>query len=82
VPRNGYSRRLYVGTFASGAETVIIDRDTAGWGYFGENMESLIADEADKENMLECCAKCVPAYYKGVSEFADSSHMTFPACVG
>jgi len=52
---------------------VLIDWDTTGWGYFGEDMASLIADEADVEHMVEYYHSCVPAYYRGFSEYADLS---------
>jgi len=52
-----------------------------GWGYFDEDLASLIADEAGVENMVEYYQKCVPAYYKGFSEYADISHVTAENCV-
>jgi len=61
--------------FYSENEIVLIDWDTAGWGYLGEDIVSLIADEADVDHMVEYYNKCVPAYYKGFSEFADISHV-------
>lgn len=48
---------------------VLIDWDTAGWGYMGEDLASLIADEADIDHMVEYYQRCVPAYYKGFSEY-------------
>jgi thiamine kinase-like enzyme len=54
----------------------LIDWDTSGWGYFGEDMASLLSDEADVEHMVEYYRRCVPAYYKGFSEHADISHIT------
>ncbi len=50
----------------------LIDWDTSGWGYLGEDLASLIADEdeADIDHMVECYQRCVPAYYKGFSEYA------------
>jgi len=54
----------------------LIDWDTAGWGYLGEDMASLIADEADVDYMVEIYQKCVPAYYKGFSEYAVISHVS------
>ena len=54
---------------------VLIDWDTAGWGYLGEDVASLIADEADIEHMVEYYKRCVPAYYRGFSEYADISHI-------
>ncbi len=31
----------------------LIDWDTSGWGYLGEDLASLIADEADIDHMVE-----------------------------
>lgn len=62
--------------FCSDDKIVLIDWDTAGWGYLGEDMASLIADEADVEHMVEYYHKCVPAYYKGFSEYVDVSHIS------
>ncbi|MBO9607079.1 MAG: aminoglycoside phosphotransferase family protein [Paenibacillaceae bacterium] len=62
--------------FRSGDKTILIDWDTAGWGYLGEDMASLIADEADIEHMTEYYRRCIPAYYKGFSEYADISPIT------
>lgn len=50
---------------------VVIDWDTTGWGYLGEDIASLIADEADINHMVEYYQRCVPAYYKGFSEYTD-----------
>ncbi|PZD96648.1 aminoglycoside phosphotransferase family protein [Paenibacillus sambharensis] len=58
----------------------LIDWDTCGWGRLGEDLASLIADEADIDHMVEYYKRCVPAYYKGFSEHADVSHITDP-CV-
>ncbi|MFD2699101.1 phosphotransferase [Paenibacillus shunpengii] len=49
----------------------LIDWDTSGWGYLGEDLASLIADEADIHHMIEYYQRCVPAYYKGFSEYAN-----------
>ncbi|WP_060204526.1 aminoglycoside phosphotransferase family protein [Sporosarcina koreensis] len=54
---------------------VLIDWDTSGWGYVGEDLASLIADEADIDHMVEYYERCVPAYYKGFSEYADVPHI-------
>ncbi len=54
----------------------LIDWDTSGWGYLGEDLASLIADEADIDNMVEHYERCIPAYYKGFSEYADISGLT------
>lgn len=53
----------------------LIDWDTSGWGHIGEDIASLIADESDVEQMLEYYKRCVPAYFKGLSEFMDVSDM-------
>nr|WP_183582979.1 aminoglycoside phosphotransferase family protein [Paenibacillus rhizosphaerae] len=62
--------------FYSDDNIILIDWDTTGWGYLGEDMASLIADEADIEHMVEYYRRCIPAYYKGFSEHADISHIT------
>lgn len=62
--------------FYSDDKIRIIDWDTAGWGYLGEDLASLIADEADVEHMVDYYHRCIPAYYKGFSEYADLSHIT------
>jgi thiamine kinase-like enzyme len=62
--------------FNSDGKTIVIDWDTAGWGYLGEDMASLIADEADLERMVEYYRRCIPAYYKGFSEYADITQIT------
>ncbi|MFD0669856.1 aminoglycoside phosphotransferase family protein [Cohnella sp. GCM10027633] len=49
----------------------LIDWDTSGWGYLGEDLASLIADEPDIDRMVERYRRCVPAYYEGFSEYAD-----------
>ena len=62
--------------FDSEGNIVLIDWDTTGWGYLGEDIASLIADEADVDHMVEYYRRCVSAYYKGFSEYADISHIT------
>jgi thiamine kinase-like enzyme len=52
----------------------LIDWDTAGWGYLGEDLASLIADDIDFGNFEEYCRKLIPAYYKGISEHMDISN--------
>ncbi len=54
----------------------LIDWDTCGWGYLGEDIASLIADETDAENMVEYFHKCIPAYYEGYSEYTDAPPIT------
>jgi len=61
--------------FYSDGKIILIDWDTTGWGYLGEDIKSLVADEADVDHMVECYEKCVPAYYRGFSEYADVSHI-------
>ena len=61
--------------FYSDSKIVLIDWDTAGWGYMGEDIASLITDEADVCQMIEYYQKCIPAYYRGFSEYADVSHI-------
>ncbi len=51
----------------------IIDWDTSGWGYIGEDIASLIADEADIEHMVQYYQRCIPAYYRGFSQYAEAS---------
>jgi len=62
--------------FCLDGKIALIDWDTAGWGHMGEDIASLIIDEADIDNMVETYHKCVPAYYKGVSEYVDVSNIT------
>lgn len=54
---------------------VLIDWDTSGWGYLGEDLASLIADEPDIDNMVEYYQRCIPAYYKGFAEYTDVSQI-------
>ena len=54
----------------------LIDWDTTGWGYLGEDIASLIADEANVDLMVDIYKRCIPAYYKGFSENVDISHIT------
>ena len=62
--------------FYSDSKIVLIDWDTAGWGYMGEDIASLITDEADICHMIEYYQKCVPAYYRGFSEYADVARIS------
>ncbi|MCM3628186.1 aminoglycoside phosphotransferase family protein [Paenibacillus glycanilyticus] len=59
----------------------LIDWDTSGWGYLGEDLASLTADEPDIDHMAEYYRRCVPAYYKGFSEYAHESHQITDHCV-
>jgi len=70
-------RDLWVANiFYSDSKIVLIDWDTVGWGYMGEDIASLIADEADVCHMVEYYQKCIPAYYRGFKEYADVSHFS------
>ena len=62
--------------FFKDGKIVLIDWDTAGWGYMGEDIKSLIADTDEAALMVEAYLKCVPAYYRGFSKYADVSHIT------
>ncbi len=62
--------------FYSDQKIRVIDWDTAGWGYMGEDIASLIADEADVAHMVEYYGRCIRAYYKGFSEYVDISHIS------
>lgn len=55
--------------FYTNGKFVVIDWDTAGWGYLGEDIASLIADETDINQMFELYQRCIPAYYNGFSEY-------------
>lgn len=59
--------------FSADDKIRIIDWDTTGWGYLGEDIASLIADEADTAHMIAYYQKCIPAYYRGFSEYTDVS---------
>jgi len=61
--------------FYSPDEIVLIDWDTTGWGYLGEDIASLVADDADVVHMIENFKNCIPAYYKGFSQYVDVSHI-------
>lgn len=54
--------------FYSGNEIRLLDWDTAGWGYLGEDIASLIVDGMDVERFEENYRRLVPAYLKGISE--------------
>ena len=58
-----------------GGNVRLIDWDTSGWGYLGEDVASLIADEPNVEHMAEYFRRCVGAYYGGFSEYVDVSHI-------
>lgn len=49
----------------------LIDWDTAGWGFLGEDIASLIVDGMDAERFEENYNRLVPAYLKGLLEYMD-----------
>jgi len=51
--------------FCKNSEIVLIDWDSAGWSYLGEDIVNLIADTDDATHIVEHYHKCVPAYLKG-----------------
>jgi len=53
----------------------LIDWDTTGWGYLGEDLATLISDDVDYDKFEEFCRRLIPAYYKGISEFMDISSL-------
>ncbi|QNO13493.1 aminoglycoside phosphotransferase family protein [Alkalicella caledoniensis] len=59
--------------FYTNGKSYLIDWDTSGWGFMGEDIASLIVDETDSDYLVEYYGKLVPAYYKGISEYVDIS---------
>jgi thiamine kinase-like enzyme len=57
----------------SDGKICLIDWDTSDWGYLGEDLASLIADDYDFNNFEEYCQRLIPAYYRGISEYMDIS---------
>ena len=51
----------------------LIDWDTAGWGFLGEDIASLIVDGMDAGRFEENYSRLVPAYLKGLTENMDIS---------
>ncbi|MCM3038090.1 aminoglycoside phosphotransferase family protein [Paenibacillus motobuensis] len=58
----------------------MIDWDTTGWGFLGEDIASLIVDGMDVARFEENYRRLVPAYLKGISEYMDIPPMD-EACV-
>jgi hypothetical protein len=56
--------------FTDGA-VVLIDWDTAGWGFMGEDIASLIVDGMDVDRFEENYNRLAPAYLKGLKEYMD-----------
>ncbi|MCL2570888.1 MAG: aminoglycoside phosphotransferase family protein [Defluviitaleaceae bacterium] len=53
----------------------LIDWDTSGWGYLGEDVACLISDDIDFDKFEEYCQRLIPAYYKGISKYMDTSQI-------
>ena len=51
----------------------LIDWDTSGWGYLGEDIASLVSDDVDYDYFEALCERLIPAYYKGIAEYMDIS---------
>lgn len=60
----------------SNGEIKLIDWDTTGWGYLGEDIASLIIDETYTWCIEEYYKRLIPAYYTGFSEYADISFVS------
>lgn len=57
--------------FFTDGVTKLIDWDTAGWGYLGEDIASLMVDEMEVERIEENYHRLIPAYLNGLSEYMD-----------
>ena len=57
--------------FYSDGNVILIDWDTVGWGYLGEDLAQLIADETDIECLDEYKRRLIPSYFEGISEYID-----------
>ncbi len=53
----------------------LIDWDTSGWGYLGEDIASLIVDGTEIDRVDECYQRLFPAYLQGISEAMDISQI-------
>jgi len=56
--------------FYDNGNIIVIDWDTAGWGYLGEDIAQLVFDDIDDKYFNEYLDRLVPCYYKGFTEFA------------
>ncbi|MDF2588972.1 MAG: aminoglycoside phosphotransferase [Anaerocolumna sp.] len=61
--------------FFSDGEIRLIDWDTTGFGYLGEDIASLIVDGMDVTRFEENYHKLIPAYLKGLSEYMEISEL-------
>lgn len=59
--------------FYQPGRVTLIDWDTTGYGYMGEDIASLVADEVPPEKMKALYPLCIEAYYEGLSEHYDVS---------
>ncbi|MPM92041.1 hypothetical protein SDC9_139175 [bioreactor metagenome] len=57
--------------FFTNGKIRVIDWDTAGWGFLGEDIASVIVDGMDVERFEENFHRLVPAYLRGISEHMD-----------
>jgi len=65
----------YENIFYRDGDIVLVDWDSTGFGYMGEDVWQLLTDEMDIGRAAKYYAKCVFAYYKGFSEHVDVSHI-------
>ena len=49
----------------------LIDWDTTGWGYLGEDLASLLVDDIAADLIPELAAKAIPAYIEGLSSYIE-----------
>jgi thiamine kinase-like enzyme len=57
--------------FYDNGDIIVIDWDTAGWGFLGEDIAQLIFDDIDVRYFNEYKNRLIPSYYKGFTEFAE-----------
>jgi len=55
--------------FVQNGSIAVIDWDCAGWGYIGEDIASLIADETEASQITAYYQALVPAYYNELRKF-------------
>lgn len=64
--------------FYANDKIVLIDWDSAGWCYLGEDMVSLLIDTDDIDHLASNFHKCVSAYLKGFSKASGISQIKNP----
>jgi len=57
--------------FYDNGNVIVVDWDTTGWGYLGEDIAQLVFDDIEIKCFKECWDRLIPCYYKGFTEFAD-----------